>query len=297
MNRPGLVISGHGRHVLIETDSGERILCHPRGKKNLALVGDHVEWMASKDEGTIEKILPRKNEFYRQDELRTKSFAANIDQLLILIAAEPEFSEVQLSKALIAAHAAQINALIVLNKSDLIEPFQAAWSRLAPYTAMNYEVRALSIKENKEAFKDLLASLQNKVTLLLGPSGVGKSTFINTAIPHTNLWTQEISQALNSGKHTTTATTLYWVDRERQTALIDSPGFQSFGIHQIDPHTLGRYMPDIQAHMSGCKFYNCSHLHEPNCAVQDAVKEGHINASRYRIYQQLFDELSQPKTY
>ena len=297
MNQVGLVISGHGRHVLIEATSGDRVICHPRGKKNLALVGDRVEWLASKDEGTIEKILPRKNEFYRQDEMRTKSFAANIDQLLILIAAEPEFSEVQLSKALIAAHAAQINALIVLNKSDLKQPFEAAWARLQPYKDMNYEVRALSIKEDPQAFNRLMDSLNNKITLLLGPSGVGKSTFINTAIPHTNLWTQEISQALNSGKHTTTSTTLYWVDQEKQTALIDSPGFQSFGIHQIDPHQLGRYMPDIQAHLSGCKFYNCTHLHEPNCAVQAAVNEGQINPSRYRIYQQLFDELSQPKNY
>jgi len=297
MNRLGLVISGHGRHVLVESDSGERIICHPRGKKNLALVGDRVEWLASNDEGTIEKILPRKNEFYRQDEMRTKSFAANIDQLLILIAAEPEFSEVQLSKALIAAHAAQINALIVLNKSDLVAPFQAAWGRLEPYRVMNYDVRALSIKEDPETFKSLLASLSNKITLLLGPSGVGKSTFINTAIPHTNLWTQEISQALNSGKHTTTSTTLYWVDSDKHTALIDSPGFQSFGIPQIDPHHLGHYMPDIKAHLSGCKFYNCTHLHEPQCAVQTAVHDGLITSSRYRIYQQLFEELSQPKNY
>jgi ribosome biogenesis GTPase / thiamine phosphate phosphatase len=297
MNQLGLVISGHGRHVLVETDTGERLICHPRGKKNFALVGDRVEWLASKDEGTIEKILPRKNEFYRQDEMRTKSFAANIDQLLILIAAEPEFSEVQLSKALIAAHAAQINALIVLNKSDLKRPFEAAWARLEPYQGMNYEVRALSIKEDPVTFNQLLESLNTKITLLLGPSGVGKSTFINTAIPHTNLWTQEISQALNSGKHTTTSTTLYWVDKESQTALIDSPGFQSFGIHQIDPHRLGQYMPDVQAHLSGCKFYNCTHLHEPLCAVQAAVKEGLISPSRYRIYQQLFDELSQTKIY
>ena len=128
----GLVVAGFGRHVLVETAVGKRVICHPRGKKGQALVGDHVRWLPTEDEGTIEKIDERSNVFYRQDELRTKSFAANLDQVLILIAAEPEFSENQLTRALIAAEAAAITPVIALNKSDLAEPFSRAWARLAP---------------------------------------------------------------------------------------------------------------------------------------------------------------------
>jgi len=105
---PGLVVAGFGRHVLVETPAGERLICHPRGKKSAAVVGDRIQWQPTQDEGTIEKIETRKNLFYRQDEVRTKSFAANLDQVLILIAAEPEFSESQLSRALIAAEAEHI---------------------------------------------------------------------------------------------------------------------------------------------------------------------------------------------
>ena len=103
--QPGLVVAGFGRHVLVETPSGERLICHPRGKKSQAVVGDRIQWLPSQDEGTIEKIEARSNLFYRQDEMRTKSFAANLDQVLILMAAEPEFSESQLTRALIAAEA------------------------------------------------------------------------------------------------------------------------------------------------------------------------------------------------
>ena len=124
--QPGLVVAGFGRHMLVESDSGERLICHPRGKKNQAVVGDRVRWLPSEDEGTIEKIEERRNLFYRQDEMRTKSFAANLDQVLILIAAEPEFSESQLTRALIAAEAEGITPVIALNKSDLGEPFNRA---------------------------------------------------------------------------------------------------------------------------------------------------------------------------
>ena len=115
--QPGLVVAGFGRHVLVETESGQRVICHPRGKKSQVVVGDRIRWLPSQDEGTIEKIEERSNLFYRQDEMRTKSFAANLDQVLILIAAEPEFSESQLTRALIAAEAERITPIIALNKS------------------------------------------------------------------------------------------------------------------------------------------------------------------------------------
>ena len=294
----GLVVASHGRHVMVETPEGERRICHPRGKKSQSVVGDRVQWLASEDEGTIEKVVPRKNLFYRRDEIRTKSFAANLDQVLILVAAEPEFSETKLTRALIAAEAERIPPLIALNKSDVALPFERAWSRLAPYRAMNYNVVPLSLRASPD--KDhatLTALLAGKTTLVLGPSGAGKSTLTNLLVPGASALTAEISQALNSGKHTTTSTTWYWIDAARSTALIDSPGFQEFGLHHIEPTQLAHLMPDISAHASHCKFYNCTHLHEPGCGVlaelASASGTSSISPSRYRIYRELFDELSQ----
>jgi len=303
--QPGLVVAGFGRHMLVESDSGERLICHPRGKKNQAVVGDRVRWLPSEDEGTIEKIEERRNLFYRQDEMRTKSFAANLDQALILIAAEPEFSESQLTRALIAAEAEGIPPVIALNKSDLGEPFSRAWAKLAPYRAMGYRMLPLAIKPKIEGTAsegqtaELLDLLRGKKTLVLGPSGAGKSSLTNLLVPQAKVLTAEISQALNSGKHTTTSTTLYWIDEAKTSALIDSPGFQEFGLNHIEPTQLARLMPDLKAHAQDCKFYNCTHLHEPGCGVIAEVnvtgRPSSISASRYRLYGELFAELSQSR--
>ena len=303
---PGLVVAGFGRHVLVETDAGKRLICHPRGKKSQAVVGDRIRWLPSQDEGTVEKVEPRSNLFYRQDEMRTKSFAANLDQVLILMAAEPEFSENQLTRALIAAEAEGIPPIIALNKSDLTEPFGRAWTKLAPYRAMGYRMLALAIKPKSEGAPtnegqtaELQALLQGKKTLVLGPSGAGKSSLTNLLLPEAKVLTAEISQALNSGKHTTTSTTLYWLDADRSSALIDSPGFQEFGLNHILPMQLANLMPDLKVHAQDCKFYNCTHLHEPGCGVIAEVKssagQGSISASRYRLYSELFAELGQTR--
>ena len=301
---PGLVVAGHGRHVWVETPDGRRLICHPRGKKSQTVVGDRVLWQASEDEGTIEKVLPRRNLFYRQDEIRTKSFASNLDQVLVLIAAEPEFSESQLCRALIAAQAEHIRPIIAVNKSDLAEPFARAWDRMGPYRAMGYNVIALALKPRSSAsaatdLDQLLPMLQGKTTLILGPSGAGKSTFINRLVPDARVLTNEISVALQSGKHTTTSTSLYWIDAGKQSAVIDSPGFQEFGLNHIDPMMLAGLMPDIKAHASACKFYNCTHLHEPGCSVLQSMQLPNlvnaISDNRYKIYSDLFSELSQKR--
>ncbi len=298
----GLVVGSFGRHCLVETPEGQRVICHPRGKKSQVVVGDRVRWQPTQDEGTIEKIEERRNLFYRQDEVRTKSFAANLDQVLILIAAEPEFSESQLSRALIAAEAEHITPIIALNKSDLVEPFERAWGRLLPYQRMRYGVLPLCLRLSGDVDRNhLLKHLEGKTTLVLGPSGAGKSTLINLLVPGALAETNEISQALNSGKHTTTSTTWYWVDAGRTTALIDSPGFQEFGLNHIDPMHLAHLMPDLKPHTEHCRFYNCSHLHEPGCGVIAQVKSApgphEICARRYKIYSDLFAELSQPARY
>ncbi len=308
MLQSGLIVGNFGRHFLVEAVEGNRLICHSRGKKSHGVVGDHVLWKPSQDEGTIEKIEPRRNLFYRQDEVRTKSFAANLDQVLILIAAEPEFSSSQLSRALIAAEAEHITAIIGLNKSDLVEPFERAWAWLQPYRQMHYGVLPLSLKASADVDRvELLKLLGGKTTLVLGPSGAGKSTLINLLAPGALAQTGEISQALNAGKHTTTSTTWYWVEKgvegvegAKTTAIIDSPGFQEFGLNHIDPAQLAAYMPDLKPHVANCKFYNCSHLHEPGCGVKPAVSKSavvtgpnEISQNRYKIYSELFAELSE----
>ena len=295
MKQHGLVIASHGRHVVVEADDGSRRLCHPRGKKNQAVVGDRVWWLPSSDEGTIEAVDTRRNLFYRQDEIRTKSFAANLDRLLVLIAAEPEFSQEQLTRALIAAEAERIQPLIVLNRQDLTAPFALAWERLAPYRTMGYEVLPLSLKsQDSRSLQALCERLTGQTTLVLGPSGAGKSSLINRLVPDAGAATGELSLALQSGRHTTTTTTWYWVDRAQRTALIDSPGFQAFGLHHLEPTALPGLMPDLREHAAECRFYNCTHRHEPGCSVQAAMARGDISETRYRLYQQLFEELSQP---
>lgn len=294
----GLVVATHGRHVVVEDEAGHRLICHPRGKKSEAVVGDRVRWMPTLeggDEGVIVAVDERRNLLWRQDEWRSKSFAANLDQLLMWIAVEPVFSEMQLTRALIAARSADIPVTIVLNKVDL-PGADAARQRLAPYAAMGYPVVELSLKAEEAAAREqVMPLLQDKATLVLGPSGAGKSTLINTLLPEARAQVGEISQALNSGRHTTTSSLWYWLDEAHQSAVIDSPGFQEFGLHHIPATELTRWMPDLARHVADCRFHNCTHRQEPGCAVRAAVERGEVSPIRLSLYADLFEELSQPR--
>ena len=293
---------------MVETPAGERVLCHTRGKKSELVVGDQVLWRATGDEGVIEQAQARRNLLFRQDEWRTKSFAANLDALLVLVAGEPMFSESQLTRALIASRSAGIPTWIGLNKTDL-PAAASARERLAPYKAMGVSVVELALKTAPDAARATLGPLlAGRTTLVLGPSGTGKSTLINLLVPQAEAQVGEISQALNSGRHTTTSTRWYWLDAEpgavaagsqgdvpARAALIDSPGFQEFGLRQIAPEDLAGLMPDFAAALGHCKFHNCSHRHEPGCGVREAMARGEITPSRQRIYGELFEELSRSK--
>jgi ribosome biogenesis GTPase len=285
-----LVVAAHGRHVLIQTADGRRLIAHPRGKRGESVVGDCVRWLASGDEAVVEAVLPRRNLMFRQDAWRTKSFAANLDAVLVLVAADPPFSERMVARALIAAHSAGVPAWVALNKVDL-NP-QGGRIKLAPLTAAGVEVVELSLRDEARAREELLPRLCGRTTLVMGPSGAGKSTLVNLLCPQARAEVGEVSRALHSGRHTTTTTRWYGLGSgPAGGALIDSPGFQEFGLHHVAPGDLVQHMPDVHAHLGGCRFYNCTHRQEPGCSVRAAVEAGTLAATRWRQYVEILDEL------
>jgi len=291
----GLVVGAHGRHFIVEAADRQRLLCHRRGKKVDCVVGDRVQWVAAGDGGVIEAVLPRRSLLWRQDRWRSKSFAANIDSLLIVVAAAPPLAEALLARALIAAAHAGIAAQVLLNKTDLPE-VDLARARLGPYRRMGVPVVETSLEHDAAAARTLLAQqLAGRVTLLLGASGVGKSTLINVLVPDAAAQVGAISRSLNAGRHTTTTTSWYWLDEARTAAVLDSPGFREFGLQQIEAADLARWLPDVAAHAAQCRFVNCTHRDEPECAVRAAAERGEIAASRLRLYEQLHEELSRPR--
>ncbi|MFP3568900.1 ribosome small subunit-dependent GTPase A [Paraburkholderia sp. SIMBA_030] len=295
----GLVIAAHGRHYLVAPEDGGAMLqCFPRGKRSEVAVGDRVIYEpTSADQGVIVEIGERRNLLYRSDQYKSKLFAANLDQLLIVLATEPHFSEDLLGRALVAAEANELKPLIVLNKIDVVAELEGARARLERYRALGYTVVEVSIKTQPDAARAaLIEHLHGHATLLLGQSGMGKSTLVNLLIPDAEVATREISTALNSGRHTTTFTRLYPLPGGPDGdggALIDSPGFQEFGLHHLTEGRLERAFPEFRPLLANCRFYNCHHLHEPGCAILEALADGRIRRERHALYAQLVHEASQ----
>ncbi|CAB3753201.1 ribosome small subunit-dependent GTPase A [Paraburkholderia humisilvae] len=306
----GLVIAAHGRHYIVAPAHGGALLqCFPRGKRSEVAVGDHVVYeMTSADQGVIVEIGERRNLLYRSDQYKSKLFAANLDQLLIVLATEPHFSEDLLGRALVAAEANELKPLIVLNKTDVEAALPLARQRLERYRGLGYTVLEMSIRTQPDAARAMLiAHLHGHATLLLGQSGMGKSTLVNLIVPDAEAATREISTALNSGRHTTTFTRLYPLPdhvqireptheqnhEQRSAALIDSPGFQEFGLHHLTEGRLERAFPEFRPLLGHCRFYNCHHLHEPGCAILAAIADGRIARERHALYAQLVHEASQ----
>ncbi len=288
----GTIIAAHGRHYLAQTDT-MRLQCVTRGKKSDVAVGDIVNLqLTSSNQGVIESITERKTLLYRSDQYKSKLLAANVTHLFIVVATEPGFSDDLVSRSLVAAEAAGITAHIVLNKIDVTESLSKTRQRLALYAGLGYPLHEVSARATPDATcATLMPLLRGQSSILIGQSGMGKSSLINLLVPDADIAVREISAALDTGKHTTTFTRLYSVDKE--TAIIDSPGFQEFGLYHLSEGMLERAFPEFTPHLGHCKFYNCHHLNEPSCAVLSALESGEIAVMRHALYQQLVHEASQ----
>ncbi|MGZ3180809.1 MAG: ribosome small subunit-dependent GTPase A [Telluria sp.] len=288
----GLIVAAHGRHYLAEA-GGQLLQAVTRGKKTNVAVGDAVALQrTSADQAVIEAIRERRTLLYRSDQYKSKLLAANVTRLFIVVATEPSFADDLVSRALVAAEAAGIEAHLILNKVDVQAGLARARARLAVYTALGYPLHEVSATAAPEATRAALAPLvAGQAALLIGQSGMGKSTLVNLLVPDAGVATREISAALDTGKHTTTFTRLYHLPGGG--TLIDSPGFQEFGLYHLSEGQLERAFRDFAPFLGGCRFYNCRHLAEPQCAILEAVGRGAVAPARQQLYAQLVHEAGQ----
>ena len=278
----GTIVAAYGKRYDVELTDGKLLGCVTRGKKGDLACGDRVEVkVTSEHEGVIEACLPRTSLLYRSNEYRKKLLAANVSQIVIVLAAVPSFYEDLLNRCLVAAEAAGIEALILLNKSDLPES-AAALRQLEPYRALGYPVVSISALNDAA---ELRPWLQGKTSVLVGQSGMGKSTLVNALLPEANSRTREISSVLDSGKHTTTAARLYHLNPDSH--LIDSPGLQEFGLAHLSTYQIEHAFVEFRPFLGRCRFNDCRHLHEPDCALRTAVTQGVVAAARLECYHKI----------
>lgn len=287
----GLIVAAYGRRYRVEVPGSGEFDCVARGKRTDFACGDRVKIApGGPGQGVIEEVQPRSSLLYRSDAYREKLIAANVTQVVVVLAAVPPPHEALLNRCLVAAEHANIAACICLNKSDL--PQHAAQMELLElYRQLGYPVLALSAKHGVAPLRPALAA---KANVLVGQSGVGKSTIVNALLPGASARTGEISSALGAGRHTTTHARLYRVDPD--SSIIDSPGMQAFGLHHIDLDALAHAFVEFRRCLGQCRFRDCHHLGEPGCALQAAVDEGTISTRRLAAYRALARERDVKRT-
>ena len=275
----GTIVAAFGRHyeiVLDDDADGRRINGIPRGKTSPYACGDRVMLGPFHDsEAQILGHAPRRSLLYRSDQWKQKLIAANATQIVLVVATEPGFSDELISRTLVAAQHEQMRAVIVLNKADLAMNLPAARAQLAPFAALDIPVVELCALHDAQS---LTPWLSDQVSVLVGQSGMGKSTLTNVLIPNACAATREISTALDSGKHTTTHARLYQLPGGG--SLIDSPGLQEFGLAHLTRGEIELGFAEFVPHLGHCRFRDCLHESEPGCAIKAAIAAGTIDARR-----------------
>jgi len=288
MKQTGLVIVNYGKSQLVETTSGDIIKCVARRGLPQIVCGDEVEWLPTgNNSGVIEVILTRRTVLSRAHGSNgQRPLVANVDQLIVEAALEPALDYFLIDKYCIAAELAQIEPLIIINKADLInDKHRERITRLVvEYRDIGYTTLLTSVLKNTgiEAFT---ASLSGKTSILMGQSGVGKSSLIKRLLPHRDIDIGKLSAASGLGKHTTTSSTLYHLPQGGH--LIDSPGVRDFHLASVPDEELGNGFRELRPFLGHCRFNNCRHLSEPGCAINAAAAEGRILERRMASYRRL----------
>lgn len=284
----GTIVAAFGRQFEVRDADDVRWRCVTRGKRTNFACGDEVEFSpTSAGEGVIQQAGARRSLLHRSDAFKEKLLAANVTQIFIVVATEPGFSDELISRCLCAAENQHLKAHIVLNKIDLLDRLPSARERLKLFSDLGYPVIEIAAHESTRALEPLLVG---ETSILVGQSGMGKSTLTNALVPEANAATREISDALDTGKHTTTATRLYPLPCGG--ALIDSPGVQAFGLAHFDQQDLAAAFREFEPYLGHCRFRDCRHEQEPGCALRGAVEAGAIAERRFAHYRVLRDEIS-----
>ncbi len=274
----GLVITRYGQHLLVENESGELFKCTGRQNIDLSVAGDQIIFQATdNNNGVITALLERDNQLNRSQKL----IAANIDELWLVVAIEPHYQFELIDRYLVVAENAGLPINIVVNKIELSDNIKKTKDSFSMYVDAGYSVSYLSVKEQVN-IKELKNQLNDKTHIFLGQSGVGKSSIINELIPDLNLRVNEISTKSKLGKHTTTNTTLYHIPSGGD--LIDSPGIREFQLDELTNKEILNGFREFKPFIGKCKFRNCAHINEPNCAIKTALESGEISYKRYESY-------------
>jgi ribosome biogenesis GTPase len=283
----GLVIASRRRHYAVRLDDGEMLECLLKGRSTTLACGDRVRIARIAGGGSIEAVEPRSTLFHRSDTFKEKLIAANVTQVIGVVAPDLAVDEELVNRWIVAAEAQGCRFVLAANKSDKPD-FAALLARLEPFAALGYAVVTLSARRDVAA---LLPWLHGHRTVLVGQSGMGKSTILNAIAPHANAKTAEVSEALLTGRHTTSQSTLYPLSLDEGGGwIVDSPGLKVFGLGHIAPETIAHAFVEIRPLLGYCRFRDCHHDREPGCAVREAAARGEVAPHRVALMHRLVRE-------